>query len=722
LIDIKIKKDYKMADIFENALEAVFGTGDSEYEDPNNVVERLRFRVPATENRDSFPRDDQWIRMSFVTVDRQGQPTMQRQELENAQFSTAQLKHTDSSIGGNLCINPPAQFTRYADIRQVGFRPDARETTLGPASRHSLGMGRYYSEAIDDNNQIIHLRFGVAQYNSLTQFFTGFYSGKMASMARSGRFDPSLFDKIMMTSGTVIGLALLPMVLIPIGFIMFGTMAKFFMGSSSSKFYSMKPTMHSYWMAVQSLVDQLTTIKGISYPTDANPSSEKILGSDKSALAKVGSAAQEVAGLGAMMPDEFTKEGTINVRAISNKSKILQIAFESNLKDAIERTKDYGDNVQEALRKIMQDNNSVLTNKKLAFKIDRVSLESYIYNYVKNVGDWAKSDPKASGEKDIRENAAKNPAKDEYVAKKLPTGFGEYFLAELADGSQWASFKVDYTGPVQESFSNSVTPSSLASKFNSTSKSARDKRINLADGNITDALGGVVDGIKLLASSAAAVLHIDGLAAFAGNAFIDIPDNWESSTASLPRSTYTITLTSPYGNPISQMMNIYVPLAMLLAGALPLATGKQSHTSPFLCELHDRGRCMTRLGIIDSMTITRGSGNLGFNNEGKAMAIDVSFSIKDLSSIVSMPITPSFSLMPADGLFDSENSFTDYLMAMSGTSLGDAIYRVPMLKRQITRIRTSFNNYFSSAGWASWAANLPGVNLLGAAFRGTDKN
>jgi hypothetical protein len=94
------------------------------------------------------------------------------------------------------------------------------------------------------------------------------------------------------------------------------------------------------------------------------------------------------------------------------------------------------------------------------------------------------------------------------------------------------------------------------------------------------------------------------------------------------------------------MFNIYIPLAMIMAGALPLATGKQSYTSPFLCEVHDRGRLLTRLGIIDSLSITRGTSNLGFNNVGKAMSMEISFSVLDLSSIMSMPIRPSFSSFP----------------------------------------------------------------------------
>ena len=54
-----------------------------------------------------------------------------------------------------------------------------------------------------------------------------------------------------------------------------------------------------------------------------------------------------------------------------------------------------------------------------------------------------------------------------------------------------------------------------------------------------------------------------------------------------------------------------VPLSMLLAGALPKSTGKHSYDAPFLVEIYDKGKAQTRLGIIDSISITRGVGRLG---------------------------------------------------------------------------------------------------------------
>ena len=162
-----------------------------------------------------------------------------------------------------------------------------------------------------------------------------------------------------------------------------------------------------------------------------------------------------------------------------------------------------------------------------------------------------------------------------------------------------------------------------------------------------------------------------------------------------------------------------IPLCSILAGALPLATGKQSYTSPFMLEMYDRGRNIVRLGMIESITVTRGTGNVGFNNEGQALGLEVSFSIKNLSSIVAMPVAPGFSLFK--GVFDSENAFTDYMLCLSGVKLKDIVNRWPMLQYQLAAKRSQISQYTSAAYWGATLAQTPGISLLGAIMKGTDK-
>ena len=52
----------------------------------------------------------------------------------------------------------------------------------------------------------------------------------------------------------------------------------------------------------------------------------------------------------------------------------------------------------------------------------------------------------------------------------------------------------------------------------------------------------------------------------------------------------------------------------------------------------------SRLAAIDSITITRGDGTMGFTPEGNLMSVNVSFSITPMEEIIAMPITEGVSM------------------------------------------------------------------------------
>lgn len=672
----------------------------------------LRANDEASQSN-AVPRDTEWVRQAFVVPvsEKDKFPMMDPDDVKNQRYSSAAIKYTNSSLGGNICINPPPMWTRYADIHHPGIRQDAVEVGVG-YQPGDIGMGNFYSEAIDDNNQIIHMRFGVAQYNSLFQFFTGFYSTAAGSAARAGRISPNFLEKFLQFGTGAIALAIAPLAIVPVALLMFGTAVRYFMRWPTSRFCTLKPSMEMYWLAVTSLANQIGAMQGtINY---FEPSQKEALVGKEAVFDT-----PDYSIFSKILPGVMSKRGTIDVMAVASRAKRLQERHEMLKLQAFQRSN--GGDFFGVVKSTMGTVDQV---KRLDPGMrGGPSLESYLQNFIdleflsKDNGSAIEKDvkypkdPTEANAADLARSATTSPYEAESVP---PDGFWSHFIAKQADGAEWVSFRVDATGPVSESFTSSTAPSSLASKINDVSRSNRDIRMNLSGGIMGDVVGAVTSALGNIGS----VLHLEGLAAAAGSAFVDIPDHWESSRAQLPTASYTLTLISPYGNPVSRMFNIYIPLAMLLAGALPLSTGKQSHTSPFLVELHDRGRVMTRLGIISSMQITRGTSNLGFTNEGQVMAVDVSFTVQDLSSIAAMPIQPGFSLMPAEGLFDAENSFTDYLMALSGMNLRDVNDRMPMLKYQAKRKMAELETFFSAAHWGQYAASLPGVSALGTFMRG----
>lgn len=659
----------------------------------------LRERSALATDPQSLILDDAWAKQAFLvkTTD------MDAIDVQNRSFSTAHLKFLDTTLGGHYAINPKPQFTRYSDIRSKGRAVAREDVGLGKYGKH--GMGRYYSEAIDDPSQLIHMRFGVPQYNSLTKFFTGFYNTGAGRLARTGRTSDFL-GNVGFAFGLVANIIIWPvMVVHAIGYV-----ARFFFNRPTSKFYYLKPTMFIYWSAVNSLVNKIAVNKGLFPTTQKNNNGDQSINTsfevDKEMLEQLHS----------MMPQVFSKDGGYDIMAAANRAERIRIAADNSL---YERNNNNNAAATDFFGKVKEEGQSEVKH------IEGIGWRAMIQTFLSS--DSTSNDTnKDNFEKDIKTD----PTADKNNPDKKRGSFDafwNYLKAELNDGSAFATFRVDYTGSVSESFSNSVRESDIAGKINGLASSARSTSFSFAGGsNIGGAVGSVIDAgtsaIKSFASGALDAVGFSGLLQVAGGSFVDIPKHWDSSSASLPKSSYTIELRSPYGNVISQMQNLYIPLAMLLAAALPLSTGKQSYTSPFILELYDKGRHQTRLGMIDSLQITRGTTNLGFNKDGKAMGIDVSFSVVDMSSVLHMPISQGFmkeAFFGDNGIFDEETVFSDYMSTLASLGLHEQFHRMPRLNLNFARSMRNLESLTSPAAWASFVNDKTPIGALEVFFKGT---
>lgn len=686
-------------------------------DDVNTIKEVILARRRATTATDVTSRtvnDRTWVRQAFL-VDK---IDLDKTDQINRNFNSAEFKFLDSSLGGNYAINPTPQFTPYADIRFKGLLKSNQETTIGESSG-KLGLGGYYNEAIDETSQVIHMRFGTPVFNSLTTFFTGFYNGEAAAAARGGRFTYEFFRAGASALGLVVSVVYFPI----LAFSILGAAYNFFFDKNKSKFYYMKPTMFSYWLAVNGMVNQIAVNKGLYKRTLLGDNEYKPSASNTDQEIGAGFRIDKnhLEELSTLMPDIFDKDGAIDVFSIAGRAQRIKVAFDDQIAKAWEQGEipDFLGYVEKLQGEKLPD-----PSKPTIW----TSIERWMNTQLGGASRGADGSVKGDdGEMDLREASQKS---GDTGKRGFLSDIVEHFINERNDGGQFASFRVDYTGPVSESFSNSTVESDLAQKFNSTSSQARAARFTFADGNfmggpVGAAVGLVADAAKGLMAGTLDWLNISGLMALGGSAFVDIPKHWESSTASLPKANYTMTLISPYGNVISQMTNIYIPLAMILTAALPLSTGRQSHTSPFLVELYDKGRQQTRLGMIDSLNITRGVSNLGFNKESEAMAIEVSFSVADLSSVMSMPIAPGFSfgtlINPTQGLFDDETVYTDYMAVLSSLGLSQQIYKVAKLQLRLAQANRRRAVLSSPAAINSFMTQRTPVGVLDMFYRGVTR-
>lgn len=694
-------------------------------------------------------RDSGWIRTSFLLAEDniKGKTDEERADLLQWRLeTTASQKWTNSRLGGNFSINTIPQYTRYADIRIKGLALSQHQGD----TEQNLGMGRFHSEQMDDAQQIIHMQFGMPEYNGMLSFFTSFFDGDASIMASEGR--GTIFYYLGRAAGLVVSIAVI--LRFPV-FIMSGFAAKFIFSSPSSKYYYMVPRMPLYWNRVNMIANHLAVNMGLV---------PRVWDGDEGAAVKDRTLSSDDAYVQYAYrnaPDIFNKDGGVNVYAIANKAQRIANNYYNALKEAAEVEGGDLPSLAERLRKVAST-----PIKAEAPKPFNEYLEEYHNSVIGNmqyrrtdaITNTDISEQQTAGQAEGTETKPDNKPSNFGSArpKYLPTdsnapenqpgaissalnaigealipgygnndGFFDYWVANRRDGSDYISFRVNYEGTVNESFSNGVRDSDISQKFNGFSNTARSARFTFSEGKTgiapldwvtgaaTDLFAGALDGI-----------HMGGLLSLAGSAFVDIPKHWDNSTVSLPTTSYTIELRAPYGNKVSRYMNLYIPLACLLAGTLPISTGKQSYTSPFLCNLFSRGRAHVRLGMIESLTITRGAGNMGWNKNNECLGIDVSLSVVDLSSIAHMPMDPG-SLNPLKGLFDEDNMFNDYMAVLGNLSLADQTYPLRKLALALTRKREQYDSFFSKAHFASaldnfWPTRVIG-QITGLAMRASER-
>lgn len=627
--------------------------------------------IPAQERSPTEIFDRNWLKMAFMVPDID---IAVDSDVLNRYYSSASAKFTDSRVGCNIGINTKPQWTRYCDIRVKGRLEGRNDVTIGNVSGN-FGMGSAYSENIDDPAQKIFMRFGVPQFNSLSSFLLKAFNREQTIMARTGRA-PTAWYKLGNWTTSALMLIAFPALSITVAS---AKTISWLISRPTSKFFTLKPTMFMYWNSVNNLV--------INHSVNVGLIKKVLADSDTQDTQRLGQTytldKDQIAMLGQLYPDIF-RNGTIDIISLASRAQRLANLQFQNDYDRLGR--DSSTDFEGYLhREYTTDgrHGSYISDSKgddtLSSYLNRMLMGSRYITAEKGEDFIQEADPRV-GTPDKEGKAS--PLKDhvEAMVKVLD--------AEFRHGAEFACFRVDHTGSMQESFGNSLIESDLSQKLNGISSQTAEARFSFADGNlIGGAIGSIVGAVKDIGLGAldAATFGFAGLAAgLGGSGYIDIPKHWQSANASLPRGSYKIKLISPYNNPVSRLMNIFIPLYMLMAGGLPRSIGKQSYTSPFYCQIYDRGRLQSRLAMIESISISRGTSNLQYDLSGNALAIDVSFTVVDLSSIMHMPIS-SGNVLEVDSTMDDDNIAQDYLAVLAGMDIYSQIYAIPRAQLKATK-------------------------------------
>lgn len=651
-------------------------------------------------------KDTHWIRDNFLAGSR-------NINIDVARFrrGSGYSKYTDTTLGGNFAINAPYQFTRYADPKEQRLMPQVGK-----------GMGRWYSENIDDFGHNVHFRMGVPTYNSILGYISNAVDAKTAMYAATGR-EPGITSALGWVAGMVISVAFWELSVV--------AMLYNAANATSSRFTYVKPTMYQYWKTVQVLVNAITANLGITAlakpPVGTEEPSQPEIPDPRS------------------LPNTWRGSGkslSIDVFAVASRAQALQARWYLDLRhnaDAIEKYNDVYQVVASAesrLRSHLSGHGGYDINPDRKIK----TIKDYITAYTKHDAYRSTTDEEqaASGTLETALKAAAEAKENQslwdtvknkwqstvdtitdYINDKSKD-IADTMLSELRDGSQWVSFRVaNSADSVSESVSNSTETSGIMDLFNSISGQARAVTFNLGggtgiplvDGVMGAAVNAVKEGFTSFTDNGGVTSFLNPVAAMMWGATIENPKRYASSSSTLPTASYRFELRCGYANNMSYVQDIIVPLCMLIAMAFPRGTGSQSFGAPFHVQYYSKGRSQCQIGIVSSINISRGVGNAPWLKNGLPMGVDVDITIEPFHEMLYVPLQQGI-FLNSGKTFKSlmeENSMGDYIACLSGLGLVEQEYLGPQARRRINKLIKNFNSIKSPEMWAMAATNsIPG--------------
>lgn len=496
------------------------------------------------------------------------------------------------------------------------------------------GLGDTYNEVYDDQQQIMYMCAGHPVYNNLNDFYKNAVIPDMADIMNKGP------ESTMAQIGRLLGEGVATFVTLPVVPILI--VMKFLNNIDNykmTKYYDFGPQMALYYRMVNSILIQFAVNMGLTNDANVvgkNPYNQRTAGSRLNDLTNK--------GLNSAVESEFGDE-SIGIPDIFVRSSwdIYKIIAKKNMYEA-------GDtpgltSTDQALAELIGTAKKTNTN-------------------TGELSPWRR--------------------------------FINQFTGTLYDAQLFVGIRINRTTDTTETLSNTTAPSEIQNTINSKIQGARNMRFSAAGGNLDGGfISGLIEGIGSVVRGAADTVSIEGLAAAAtGAGIIDIPEVYQSSNFSRSYS-FSTECRAPYGDPISILQSEYVLLACMLGFAAPRGVGGSAYTQPFLVRAYSKGVLSIPMGIIDSLTISRGGDTHGWSYNRLPTVLNLSWTIKDLSPSM-------YQTMASDGFFGAElewinifaagTPFQEYIMTLSGMGLAERISFYANMKRRAKLLLEAFTS------------------------------
>lgn len=217
----------------------------------------------------------------------------------------------------------------------------------------------------------------------------------------------------------------------------------------------------------------------------------------------------------------------------------------------------------------------------------------------------------------------------------------------MSNDDRYIQFYVDANASFSESISNGTT-SSIITQFTEQLEGLG-KELSFVSGVSGLDINGIADaGLSATDQAISSIVSGDGAIStflrkltgttsqiLTGSNFV-APDVWSDNEYSKSYS-FTISLATPYGNPVSWYLNMWVPMSFVLGMVLPSQTSANTYTAPPLIQAFSPGWFAADLGMVDSVSIEKAPSGDSWSSNGLPNEIKISISIKDLYSSLALP-------------------------------------------------------------------------------------
>lgn len=119
------------------------------------------------------------------------------------------------------------------------------------------------------------------------------------------------------------------------------------------------------------------------------------------------------------------------------------------------------------------------------------------------------------------------------------------------------------------------------------------------------------------------------------------------------------------------------------------------------------------MGMIESVTVERGVGNLGFDSYRRPLAFDVTITIKDFSSIVAAPVSTSIFDDKFIATLRDDSPLGNYISVLTGRDFYTSKYAIPKGALAVARTLMGIENAVNPNAFAFRTGEFMGRHFGG---------